>query len=332
MSNFFEKLVILGTGGTIAGVAASAADHVGYTAAQLSVGELVAAVPGLSDLLAGRGLQTEQVAQVDSKDMSFPIWQALALRAAHHLTQHEVRGVVITHGTDTLEETAFFLQAVLPAELLTLKPVVLVCAMRPATALAPDGPQNLLDAVAVALTTGACGVMAVCAGVVHGALDVQKIHPYRLDAFSSGDAGPLGYVEEGRLRQVRHWAPDPAGIEKIAIEKVANVSVWPRVELLMSHAGASGAMVDLLVDSLLALPPGHPERPRGLVVAGTGNGSVHQSLEAGLLRAQAAGVRVLRSSRCPLGQVLPVPGQGLPVAAGLSPVKARLALMLALLD
>jgi L-asparaginase len=88
----------------------------------------------------------------------------------------------------------------------------------------------------------------------------------------------------------------------------------------------------LLVDSLLALPLGHPERPRGLVVAGTGNGSVHQSLEAGLLRAQAAGVRVLRSSRCPLGQVLPVPGQGLPVAAGLSPVKARLALMLALLD
>ena len=269
MSNSFEKLVILGTGGTIAGVAASATDHVGYTAAQLSVGELVAAVPGLSDLLAGRGLRTEQVAQVDSKDMSFSIWQALALRVAHHLAQPEVRGVVITHGTDTLEETAFFLQSVLPAALLADKPVALVCAMRPATALAPDGPQNLLDAVVVALTAGAGGVVAVCAGVVHGATDVQKIHPYRLDAFSSGDAGPLGYVEEGRFRQVRDWAPEPAGIEKIAMEKVAKATVWPRVELLLSHAGADGALVDLL----LAAAAGQGGPLRGLVVAGTGNGS-----------------------------------------------------------
>jgi len=328
MANSFEKVVILGTGGTIAGVAASVSDNLDYTAAQLSVGELVAAVPGMTDLLAGRQLLTEQVAQVDSKDMSFAIWQQLVRRVAHHLAQPAVRGVVITHGTDTLEETAYFLQAVLPDELLAAKPVVLVCAMRPATALAPDGPQNLLDAVALALTPGACGVVAVCAGVVHGARDVQKVHPYRLDAFASGDAGPLAYIEEGRLRQVRNWPTSQAGTEKIAIEKVANAKAWPRVELVLSHAGADGALVDLL----LATPVGQGEPLRGLVVAGTGNGSVHQGLEAALLRAQAAGVRVWRTSRCPLGQLLPVPGQALAETSGLSPVKARLALMLALLD
>lgn len=328
MANSFEKVVVLGTGGTIAGVAASASDHLAYTAAQLSVGDLVAAVPGMTDLLAGRQLHTEQVAQVDSKDMSFAIWQQLALRVAHHLAQPAVRGVVITHGTDTLEETAYFLQAVLPDELLAAKPVVLVCAMRPATALAPDGPQNLLDAVASALTPGACAVLAVCAGVVHGARDVQKVHPYRLDAFGSGDAGPLGYIEDGRLRQVRNWPPSHAGIEKIAIEKIANATVWPRVELLLSHAGADGTLVDLLLNA----PAGQGGPLRGLVVAGTGNGSVHQALEAALLRAQAAGVRVWRTSRCALGQLLPVPGQALAETSGLSPVKARLALMLALLD
>ena len=328
MGNSFEKVVILGTGGTIAGVAASASDHLAYSAAQLSVGDLVAAVPGMAAVLAGRQLQTEQVAQLDSKDMSFAVWQQLAMRVAHHLAQSEVRGVVITHGTDTLEESAYFLQAVLPAALLAAKPVVLVCAMRPATALAPDGPQNLLDAVALALSAGACGVMAVCAGVVHGARDVQKIHPYRLDAFGSGDAGPLGYIEDGRLRQVRDWSSAHAGIEKIAMEKIAKVKAWPRVELLMSHAGASGA----LVDWLLTMTEGQGEPLRGLVIAGTGNGSVHRSLEAALLRAQAAGVRVWRTSRCALGQLLPVPGQALTVTSGLSPVKARLALMLALLD
>jgi L-asparaginase len=106
-------------------------------------------------------------------------------------------GVVITHGTDTLEETAFFLHSVLaPA-----KPVVLTCAMRPATALSPDGPQNVRDAIAVAATAGAQGVTVVCAGTVHSGVDVQKVHTYRLDAFASGDAGPIGYVEEGAVRR-----------------------------------------------------------------------------------------------------------------------------------
>ncbi|WP_372659818.1 asparaginase, partial [Hydrogenophaga sp.] len=133
-------------------------DNVGYVAGEVGVGDLLAAVPAL----AGEALDVEQVAQLDSKDMGFAVWQALAQRVAFHLDRPDVEAVVITHGTDTLEETAFFLQALLqPA-----KPVVLTCAMRPATALVPDGPQNLLDAVAVARWTGASGVVAVCAGQV----------------------------------------------------------------------------------------------------------------------------------------------------------------------
>ena len=125
-----KKIVVLGTGGTIAGTATHAADNLGYSAAQLSVGELLAAVPSMAEVLRGDVLVSEQVAQVDSKDMGFAIWTALAQRVQHHLTRAEVCGVVITHGTDTLEETAFFLHAVLPAALQLHKPVVLTCAMR----------------------------------------------------------------------------------------------------------------------------------------------------------------------------------------------------------
>ena len=190
-----KKIVILGTGGTIAGVASQTSNNIDYTAAQVGVSDLVGAIAGLNQI------ETEQVAQIDSKDMSFEVWTALANRIQHHLTQNDVQGVVITHGTDTLEETAYFLQAVLNPS----KPVVLTCAMRPASALAPDGPQNILDAVTVARHEGAHGVMVVCAGDLHSALDVQKIHTYQLNAFGSGDAGLIGFIEENALNRVKNW-------------------------------------------------------------------------------------------------------------------------------
>ena len=313
-----KKIVILGTGGTIAGTAASASDHIGYTAAQLGIAQLVAAVP---EMTAGPcDLMTEQLAQVDSKDMDFDLWTRLAERVSHHLAQADVQGIVITHGTDTLEETAWFLQALLAP----VKPVVLTCAMRPATALTPDGPQNLLDAVTVAMHPGVGGVLAVCAGVVHGALDVQKVHTYRLDAFSSGDAGPLAYVEQSGLRVLRNWpvaqiSQSPAALKNIAALQPGQH--WPRVDIVMSHAGADGAVVRALV----------ADGVQGLVVAGTGNGSLHHALESALLQAQAAGVRVVRSTRCMEGRVLSKPGEALPDSQGLSPVKARISLLLALL-
>jgi L-asparaginase len=307
-----KKLAVLATGGTIAGRAATPSDTVGYTAAQLGVEALVASVPSLAEW----DVVTEQVAQVDSKDMTFDIWRALALRCSHWLGQPDIAGIVVTHGTDTLEETAYFLHAVLaPA-----KPVVLTCAMRPATALSADGPQNIADAAIVAAAAGARGVVAVSAGAIRGAVDLAKEHTYRLDAFGSGDAGPIGYVEAGQVRLLREW-PQSSDARPV-LHRVEKAVAWPRVEIVLSHAGAGGALVDALAGQAV----------QGLVVAGTGNGSVHRELEAALRRAAAAGIKVVRSSRCPQGRVLARPDDVFADSAGLSPVKARIALMLDLLD
>ena len=312
-----RKIVILGTGGTIAGRAASVSDNIGYTAAQVGIEQLLSAIPDI----AGTGpLVSEQVAQIDSKDMSFAVWAQLAARVNHFLAQADVQGIVIAHGTDTLEETAYFLQSVCrPA-----KPVVLTCAMRPATALMPDGPQNMLDAISVARHAGAQGVMAVSAGVIHSAFDVQKVHTYQMNAFSSGDAGPLGYVEEGKLRILRNWPIVQEVRDSIAINSIAKLAKpesCPRVEIIMSYTGASGAIVQALT----------AQGVHGLVVAATGNGTLHYALEEALLQAQQAGVSVVRATRCANGKVLSTPGNMIPDSSGLSPVKARIALVLELL-
>jgi L-asparaginase len=242
--------------------------------------------------------------------MSNAVWQALAQRAAAHLARPEVSGVVVTHGTDTLEETAYCLHRVLaPA-----KPLVFTAAMRPATALMADGPQNLLDAVTLARHGGARGVMAVLAGEVFTGTAVRKAHTHRLNAFEAGDDGLLAVIESGVLRRFRPWAEAmPLGLGLIA----GDAAGWPRVEIVMNHAGADGRLVDALVAQGL----------QGLVLAGTGNGSLSASLEAAALRAQAGGVRVLRASRCAQGAVLgdtsPLPGAG-----ALSAVQARIEVLL----
>jgi L-asparaginase len=310
-----RRVVVLGTGGTIAGRAASSGDNIGYTAGQVGVADLLGGIEAPEGVL----LEAEQVAQVDSKDMSFAIWQQLARRSAHWLAQADVAGVVITHGTDTLEETAFFLHSVLAPS----KPVVLTCAMRPATALAPDGPQNVRDAISVAATQGARGVAVVCAGTIHSGIDIQKVHTYRPDAFASGDAGPVGYVEEGEVRLVRSWPEGAAShASKVFLEAAVQ---WPRVEIVMSHAGAGGAVIDALLQF------GGADPVRGLVLAATGNGTLHHALEAAALKAQDAGVAVVRATRCANGRILPKAGDELRDAGALTPVKARIALMLELL-
>lgn len=310
-----KKIVILGTGGTIAGTGADALDHTGYTAAQVSVNDLLAGLPR-NGAPAAHKLVMEQIAQVDSKDMGFAIWTRLAERVAHHLADSTVQGIVITHGTDTLEETAYWLQALLVPQ----KPVVLTCAMRPATALVPDGPQNLLDALSVVSLDGAKGVTAVCAGKLHSAVDVQKVHPYRLDAFDSGDAGPLGFIEEGKVRLLRAWPGDDAPVQPAWLPSQA--AVWPRVEIVMSGVGVDGQTVQSLLRG----------GAQGMVVAATGNGTVHQDLEAALRLAMTSqGLKVLRATRCPQGRVLPGASDTLPAAPGLTPAKARIALMLQLM-
>ena len=304
------RTIVLGTGGTIAGTAADPQDNVGYRAAQIGVAQLVAAIPAL----AGADLEAEQVAQIDSKDMDHATWQRLARRVAHHLARDEVSGIVVTHGTDTLEETAYFLQRVLaPA-----KPVVLTGAMRPATALLADGPQNLLDAVRVAGAAGACGVVAVVAGTVHSAFDVRKVHSYRLDAFGSGDAGPIGRVEEGRLRMARDW-PRGSALGLAAID--ADPATWPRVEIVFNHAGAGAGVVHALL----------AQGVDGLVAAGTGNAGFSAALDQALREAERAGVRVLRCSRCANGPVVADPGDAQAATHDRTPFQARIELLLQML-
>ena len=309
-----DTLVILGTGGTIAGTAARARDNLGYTAAQRSVADLLSGLPAP----AGALIEVEQVAQLDSKDMDAATWQRLARRVAHHLARPAVTGVVITHGTDTLEESAWLLHRVLaPA-----KPVVLVAAMRPATALVPDGPQNLLDAFAVALSPGAQGVLAVLAGRVHLANSVRKVHTYRLDAFESPEGGPLGVVEEGVLRRFRAWpesdTPPALGLAVLQAE----APTWPWVEIVTSHAGARPEAVRALVASGV----------QGLVVAATGNGTLHSALQTALDEARAAGVTVWLCTRCASGVLVAAGGPHHAVpAAAMSPWQARIELMLGLM-
>ena len=310
-----STIVILGTGGTIAGTASNPLDNVGYSAAQRSVADLLAAVPAL----AGQPLAQVQVAQLDSKDMDHATWATLARAVQLQLDEPEVAGVVITHGTDTLEETAFFLQQVLAPT----KPVVITAAMRPATALLADGPQNLLDAVTLARDGAAQGVLVVLAGQVHEAAAVRKRHTYRLDAFGSGEAGPLAQVLEGRVR----WHRPPPGVVATPLGLTAlpgpqaPAEAWPWVAIVTSHAGADGRQVRALCAAGV----------QGLVVAATGNGTVHRVLQAALDEAGAAGVPVWRCTRCADGQLVAPGGGEAGPAAAMSPWQARVALMLSLL-
>ncbi|MEG0947687.1 MAG: asparaginase [Comamonas sp.] len=311
-----RKIVILGTGGTIAGQGHADGGSVGYKAAQIGVAQLLQ--PIAQGCLQGRfAFEVAQIAQLDSKDMDIDTWQQLAKACAKWLQHEDVAGVVITHGTDTLEETAWFLQCVLQLS----KPVVLTCAMRPATALSADGPANLRDAL-VCSAHGLPGVWVAAAGEVHAAQSVRKVHPYRLNAFSSGAAGPAGgWVEEGRVR----WATSAQlDRDKSAVSAAVwgrDATQWPWVEIVTSTACARAEAVDALVAGGV----------KGLVVAGTGNGSVHEALQQALRRAVSQGVRVWRSTRCEQGQIVLADGECDPGVTPLSPVKARISLMLALL-
>jgi L-asparaginase len=260
----------------------------------------------------------------------------LAQRSSYFLAQADVCAVVITHGTDTLEETAWFLHCTVPPTLLATKPIVLTCAMRPATSSQADGPRNVRDAVRLALDGQANGVLCVCAGDVHTAQHVQKVHSHALNAFSSGDAGPVAQVEGDQV----HWQPEkeflmanqPVAQWNIAGEAINNIvddllqiHHWPRVELLQNHTHASGHIVHALLAGVT-----DPTSPlRGIVVAGTGNGTLSTGLQTALLTAQSQGVHVLRASRCAWGGVSATAQDVLPCTE-LSVVKARVQMVLQL--
>ncbi len=314
MPSLDSLVVIIGTGGTIAGQAARPGAHLGYQAGALPAEALVAAVPAL----AGQRLETLSLAQLDSSDMDHATWQALALAAATQLARPEVAGVVVTHGTDTLEETAAFLHLTVAAH----KPLVLTAAMRPASAPSPDGPQNLLDAVTLAATPGVRGVLLAFGGTVYPGQSARKLHGYRVDAFGAGDTGPLALLQDGRLRPLCPLPAWPAADGRFAGCLAVDAAQWPVVDIVTSHAGARAATVEALVAA----------GARGLVIAGTGNGSVHHELLAAAKAAAARGVRVLRASRCIAGGVVgEAAADALPHAGDATPAQARVRLLLELL-
>ena len=307
------SVVIIGTGGTIAGTADSAADALDYTAGTLRPEQLVDAVPALAAFV----IEPIALAQIDSKDMEPAIWQALALECTRQLARDDVAGVVVTHGTDTLEETAYFLHRTVLAD----KPLVLTAAMRPATALSADGPQNLLDAVRVAQMHGARGVLVVMAGRVHAGAELRKVHGWVVDAFSSGDAGPVALLQGQTVRMVRTWPSSPLHRADVQAD---SASTWPVVDIVTSHAGARGQTLTALVDAGAS----------GIVISGTGNGSLHRSLLAAAVAARARGVAVVRTSRCLLGGVVdgkPADPETIRSAGVLTPYQARIELLLDLL-
>ena len=311
-SKIIQKTLILGTGGTIAGLAPDISNSSKYEAGQL----------GLTNLLDKSGLsmdrlELQDIAQIDSKDMGPAVWKQLLSAMDQAQSRPDIQAIVVTHGTDTLEETAFLLHAMGP----WAKPVVLTCAMKPANAPDADGPGNLRDALLLAQTPGIPAVSVVCAQQVHDPVHVQKIRTDQDDAFSSGPTGVLGRVLDGQWHSARATAPYQGRTPRTA---ECLTSDWPRVEWVSNHAGADGQIVRAL------LAKGQP-RLHGLVVAATGSGTVSVDLEAALVEASQQGVVVWVSSRCAWGQAHFHERKDWGVATTLSPAKALVALALQLM-
>ncbi|MBP6506511.1 MAG: asparaginase [Opitutaceae bacterium] len=305
---------LLATGGTIAGAQNATG---GYAAAVMSGDELLAAVPQLTTLAR---IEIEQVARIGSQDMDEALWLKLAGRAQAALDSPAVTGVVITHGTDTMEETAYFLNLVLKTD----KPVVLVGAMRPATAMSPDGPINLYNAVAVAAdpTAKQRGVLVVANDEIHFAREVAKTNTTQVGTFKSPNRGLAGLVTGGRL----HFF-GPTVRRHTAASEFAPLAAreLPWVEIIHAQAGLRRDLIDAAVRG----------GARGLVIAGVGAGNLSAVALQACVEAARAGVAVVRSSRTGGGVVernveINDDALGLIVSEELNPQKARVLLMLAL--
>src|SRR6185369_11336901 len=312
------RIKVLATGGTIAGAQATQADA-GYKSGTFSVDDLIKAVPQLKNIAEMSG---EQVANIGSQTMNHEVWLKLAARVNEVLKGDDVDGVVITHGTDTMEETGYFLSLVVKSD----KPVVLVGSMRPATAISADGPINLYNAVALAGNPEAKGrgPMVVLNDTIHYARETQKMHSTRMDTFQSPNRGIAGMMNTGKAffysaNTVRHTTKSEFSIDGLT---VANL---PRVEVVYSYANLGGDMIDTLV----------AQGVKGIVLAGVGDGNSTDAAIGALEKAAKKGVAVVRCSRVGSGVVdrnVEVNDDKLGFIAGmeLSAQKARILLMLGL--
>ncbi|MHA6795599.1 asparaginase [Pseudonocardia bannensis] len=309
------RIALIATGGTIDSVGTSRLDLAWYTEnrERLGDGELLTSIPELREVA-----EVEQVPfrRVPSYALTSGDWLDLA-RTVQGLLDGRFDGVVITHGTNTLEETAFFLQLTVRSD----KPVVLAGAMRPASALGADGPLNLLRGVQVAAAPQARGngVLVVLNDTIHAARDVTKTSTFRVHTFASPDTGPLGVADADGRVVLRHR---PAEAGKAEFD-VAGLTELPRVDVVVSYVGADGALIDAAVAA----------GARGIVSAGTGAGRPTAAEDEALDRAVAAGVVVCQSSRVGSGRVVRSPGltrRGLVAADDLQPWKAKVLLALGL--
>jgi len=309
-------IVILATGGTIAG-SAETQTQAGYTSGQVGVDVLINAVPQLKDLARVTG---EQISNVGSQDMSDAIWLKLAKRINELLADDDVDGVVITHGTDTLEETGYFLDLTVHSS----KPVVMTAAMRPSTALSADGPLNIFNAVAVAADPQAAGrgVMIVANDDIHDARSLTKTNTTDVQTFLSPERGLLGVCLYGENR----WFRKPYKVHTADSEfSVENVEKLPRVDVIYITADVSPDLIDCAVE----------HGAKGIVTAGVGNGNMTGPALEAVKRAVAKGVVVVRSSRVTAGSTgrnVEIKDDELGTVASLelNPAKARVLLKLAL--
>lgn len=307
---------ILATGGTIAGTGSSATSS-NYTAGQVAISTLLKAVPELNNIANITG---EQVVRIGSQDMNDDVWLTLAKRINELLKRPDIDGIVITHGTDTMEETAYFLNLTVKSD----KPVVLVGAMRPSTALSADGPLNLYNAVVVAGAKESIGKGALVAmnGLVLGAESVLKMNTIDVQTFQAPNAGALGYIFNGKVYY--NMLPLKKHTTQ-SIFDVTRLTSLPKVGIVYSYSNIEPDMVRPLLDN------GY----RGIIHAGVGNGNIHKNIFPLLIDARRKGILVVRSSRVPTGpttldaEVNDAEYQFV-ASQELNPQKSRVLLMLAL--
>ena len=312
------KIKVLATGGTIAGAQTTQADA-GYKSGSFSVEDLIKAVPQLKNVAE---LSGEQIANIGSQTMNHEVWLKLAARCNELLGQADVEGIVVTHGTDTMEETAYFLSLVVKSD----KPLVLVGSRRPATAISADGPINLYNGVALAANPEAKGrgPLVVLNDTIHYARESQKMHTTRMDTFHSPNRGIAGMMNTGKAffysqNTTRHTTKSEFSVAGFKTNDL------PRVEIVYSHVNLGGETIDFLAS----------QGVKGIVLAGVGDGNSTDAVLAALERAAKKGVAVVRSSRVGSGVVdrnVEVNDDKLGFLAGmeLNPQKARILLMLGL--
>ena len=310
------RVIILATGGTIAGAGASA-DRAGYTAGKIPIDDLVGSIPSIKKKATITG---EQIASIGSQDMTIDVWKKLAVRINEIAKNKEADGIVITHGTDTQEETAYFLDLALTTDI----PVVLTGSMRPATAISADGPKNLYDAITIAIDpkSKGRGVLVSFNEGIFDARDVMKLSTTKTNAFGSPNTGPVGQAYDGR---VEYYSSSEREVKPKSPVVISANTKLPRVDIVYMYADAPSDQIDMLV----------AKKVDGIVIAGVGNGNFNKAYMDAVKKAVAAGVVICRASRTPSGRVvlhdeINDEQLGTIVSDDLTPQKARILLMLGL--